>query len=326
MRGRFSLQIASWAALMAGVWMHSQAAEAETVRLAVISETASNWPLYVAQANGSFEREGLTVQTTVTGSSKKQIEAINRGEFDIGHTAAANVLSAVEQGSDLVIVMALNLPAYSIVTSPTIASFQDLRGKALAVDAARTGYALLLKKILAQKGLKEGDYTLKEVGGTPQRVEALKTGVAVAALINQPFDLKLFSEGFKSLGSTSDYFPHFQGSVAVARRSWAARNADTLIRYIRAYVAASDWLLDRKNCEEAVEILLCSVKRVDRAQANATYEDGLSKVFIRKAAVNLEGLRQVIEVFWEAEGLKPPLPSPEKYVDLSYYGKAVGGK
>jgi ABC-type nitrate/sulfonate/bicarbonate transport system substrate-binding protein len=222
--------------------------------------------------------------------------------------------------------MALNLPAYSIVTVPTIASFQDLKGKTMAVDSARTGYALLLKKILAQKGLKVGDYALKEVGGTAQRIEALKSGAAVAALVNQPSDLKLFSEGFKSLGGTSDYVPYFQGSVAMTKRSWAAKNSDTLIRYIRAYVAASDWLFEPKNREEAIEILLRSVKRFDRAQANATYENGLRKVFIPKAAVNLDGLRQVIELFWEAEGLKPPLPSPEKYVDLSYHAKAMGSR
>ncbi len=98
-----------YATLIAGLLMTPSSTEAETVKLAVISETVSNWPLYVAQAKGLFEKEGLTVQMTVTGSSKKQIEAMNRGEFDIGHTAAANVLSAVEQGSDFVIVMALNV-------------------------------------------------------------------------------------------------------------------------------------------------------------------------------------------------------------------------
>ncbi len=326
MKGLWVLRVLGGVAVMAGVWVTPSPASAETVKLSVVTESATHWQIYVGQAKGIFEKEGLTVRMTVTGSSKKQIEAMNKGEFDIGHTAAANVISAVQQGSKFVIFMALNRPAYSIVTAPTITSFQDLKGKALAVDGARTGYALLLKKILAQRGLQDGDYTFKEVGGTSERVEALKSGAAIAGLINQPRDLQLFAEGFKSLGNTSDYFPHFQGSVAMTSPSWAAKNGDTLIRYIRGYVAASDWLFDPKNREEAIEILLRSVKRVDRAQANATYESGLSKVFIPKAAVNLEGMKQVIEVFWESEGLKPPLPSPDKFVDLSYYTAAVKGR
>ena len=324
MSGRYVFQVVCCAALFLSVWKPSSA-QAETIKLAVISESASNWPLYVAQAKGLFEREGLTVQVAVTRSSAKQLEAMNKGEFDIGHQAADHIIRAVEQGSELFIFMALNRPAYSIVTGPTTTSFQDLKGKALAVDGAATGYALLFKKILAQKGLKEGDYSFKEVGGTNERYEAVKSGAAAAGLINQPFDLKLFSEGFKSLGSTSDYFPQYQGSVAATKRAWATKNQETLIRYVRAYVSASDWLFDPKNREEAIEILLNRVK-IDRAQASGTYEGALKQALILRAAVNLEGLRQVIEVFWEAEGLKPPLPSPEKYVDLRYYTKAVGGR
>jgi ABC-type nitrate/sulfonate/bicarbonate transport system substrate-binding protein len=313
------------AALAAVMVVVPQWAEAQTIKLAVISESASNWPLYVAEAKKLFEKEGLTVQMTVTRSSSKQLAAMDKSEYDIGHQAADHIIRAVEKGSELFIVMALNRPAYSIVIQPTITSFQDLKGKALAVDGAGTGYALLFKKILAQKGLKEGDYTLKEVGGTNERYEAIKTGTTAAGLINQPFDLKLFAEGFKSLGSTSDYFPHYQGSVTATKRSWAAKNQDTLVRYIRAYVAASDWLFDPKNREEAIEILLNRVK-IDRAQANGTYEGSLKQALIPKAAVNLDGLRQVIEVLGEIGQVKPPLPSPEKYVDLSYYNKARGQK
>ena len=325
MKGQWIPHILGYMTLIAGVLITPSASGAQTIKLAVISVSNSNWPLYVAEAKKLFEKEGLTVQTTVTRSSAKQIEAMEKGEFDIGHQAADHIIRAVEKGSELFIVMALNRPAYSIVAQPTIASLQDLRGKAIGVDGANTGYALLLKKILAQKGVKDGEYTLKEVGGTNERYEAVKTGATAAGLINQPFDLKLFAEGFKSLGSTSDYFPHYQGSVTATKRSWAAKNQDTLIRYIRGYVAASDWLFDPKNREEAIEILLNRVK-IDRAQAGATYEGTLGKALVPKAAVNLDGLRQVIEVFWEAQGLKPPLPSPEKYVDLSYYAKAVGGR
>jgi ABC-type nitrate/sulfonate/bicarbonate transport system substrate-binding protein len=144
-------------------------------------------------------------------------------------------------------------------------------------------------------------------------------------LISPPFDLKLFAEGFKSLGSTSDHFPHYQGSVAAARRSWAAAHRDTLIRYIRGYLAASDWLFDSRNRAEAIEILLGRVK-IDRVQAGATYENALAKALIPKATVSLEGLRQVIEVLGETGQLKPPLPAPEKYLDLTYYTKARDGR
>ena len=326
MRTRSMLGVVGGLATLAVAFSPSvSAGAAEPVRLAVISESASNLPLYVAQAKGFFDKEGVAVQMAVTRSSAKQLEALQKGEFDIGHQAADHIVRAVEKGSDLAIVMALNRPAFSIVAASGIGTLADLRGKALAVDGAGTGYALLFKKILARHGLGEGDYSLKEVGGTNERYEALRTGSAAAGLINQPFDLKLFAEGFKSLGSTSDYFPNYQGSVSATRRSWAAANREALIRYIRGYVAASDWLFDPQNRAEAIDILLQRVK-IERAQASATYDNALAKALIPKAAVNLDGLRQVIEVLGETGQLKPPLPAPEKYIDLTYYAKAREGR
>ena len=49
-----------------------------------------------------------------------------------------------------------------------------MRGKVLAVDAPNTAYALVAKKILKNNGLIEGrDYTMRPVGGTLQRSQAI---------------------------------------------------------------------------------------------------------------------------------------------------------
>ena len=39
--------------------------------------------------------------------------------------------------------------------------------------------------------------------------------------------------------------------------------------------------------------------------------------------MNLPGLRAVLELRAEMGFLKPPLPPVEKYIDLSYYNRAV---
>jgi ABC-type nitrate/sulfonate/bicarbonate transport system substrate-binding protein len=297
-------------------------AGAEVIRLAVISESASSWPLYVAQARGLFEEAGVTVTLTVTRSSSAQLRGLEGGDFDVGHQAADHVIRSVEGGSDLFIVMGLNRPAQTIVAGPAIAAFRDLKGKLLAVDDAASGYALLLKRILARHGLKEGDYRLSAVGGSNERYEAVRSGAVAAALLSPPHDLKLLAEGFKSLGNTTDDFPAYLGSVAAARRSWAASHEDALVRYIRAYVAASDWLFDPAHREEALAILAARVK-VDRAQASATYEAVTSKSLIPRAAVDQAGLEQVIEVCWDAGRRPPPRPPADRYVDLRYREKAL---
>ncbi|MBI4192158.1 MAG: ABC transporter substrate-binding protein [Betaproteobacteria bacterium] len=79
---------------------------AQTVRLAVISEGIISWPLYVAQSQRLFEREGINVETTFTGSSVQQLERLTRGGFDIGFQQSDHIVRGVERGSDLFIFMA----------------------------------------------------------------------------------------------------------------------------------------------------------------------------------------------------------------------------
>ena len=277
------------------------------------------WPLYVAHVEKFFEREGLDVETTLTGASARQLAAMVRGDFDIGLQQADHVVRAVEQGSDLFIFMA-NAPApdLSLVVAPGIRSFDDLRGRTVAVDGARSGYALLQTRLLQQNGLGELDYAVLETGGVKARFDALQGGQAAAAWLNPPYDEWLFAAGFGTLGSVSDFFPGYPGSIAAARRSWAAAQPDRLIAFIRAFVAAYAWLLDPANRQQAEAIAMARLGTDDR-QTAAAYTAFTSKP---RVEVTAEALQQVIDAVWTAEGFAQAKGPPEKYMDLSYLARA----
>lgn len=289
------------------------------LRLAIISEGTNTWPLYVADAKGFYAREGLRVATTLTGSSVKQLAALASGGFDVGFQQSDHIVRAVEQGVDLFAFMAHgHAPELSLVVAPEIGGFQDLKGRVLAVDGARTGYALLLRKLLARQGLAPTDCTLAEFGGSQERFDALAGGKAVASYLNPPFDRQLFARGFKSLGSTSAHFPDYPGPVAATRRTWAAANEPALLAFVRAFEAASAWLRDAANREEAVALLPARLKIDPQAAASAF--DKLARS--GRPEITPAGLRQVIDIVWEAEGFTASKPSPEKYLDLSYLDRA----
>jgi ABC-type nitrate/sulfonate/bicarbonate transport system substrate-binding protein len=290
-----------------------------TIRFAVISEGVYSWPLYVAQAHQLFAREGVNVDATVTGSSTQQLERLIRGEYDIGLQQSDHIVRGVERGADLCIFMAQALaPELTLVVAPGIKTFADLKGRDIAVDGARTGYALLLRKLLADKGLADGDYKFREIGGSQERSDSLKSGATVASLLNPPFDRNLIAAGFGSLGTTGEYFPTYPGSIAAARRSWARQNEASLIAYIRAFNAAYAWLQDIRNKEEAIRLLPARLK-IDRATAVKAYDQIAAQPL---PSITPDGLRQVIAIVWESEGLKGAPGGLEKYLDLSYLNKA----
>ncbi|HEV7819840.1 MAG TPA: ABC transporter substrate-binding protein, partial [Burkholderiales bacterium] len=243
-----------------------------TIRFAVISEGVYSWPLYVAQAHALFAREGVNVEATVTGSSTQQLAKLISGEYDVGLQQSDHVVRGVEHGADLFIFMAQALaPELTLVAAPAIESFADLKGRDIAVDGARTGYALLLRKLLADRGLVDTDYHFREIGGSQERFDSLKSGATVASLLNPPFDRNLLAAGFRSLGTTGEYFPTYPGSIAAARRSWAANNAPALIAYIKAFDAAYAWLKDPSNKAEAIRLLPARLN-IDQATASRAYD------------------------------------------------------
>lgn len=311
-------RILRYALLSAGIMMATPLS-AQAIRLAIISEGTNTWPFYAAQARKYFEQEGVTVEMTLTGSSVKQLDQLIKGGYDIGLQQSDHVVRAVENGADLFVFMGCaHAPAQRLVAAPDIGSFTDLGGKVIAVDGARSGYALLLRKLLAGKGLHDGDYAFREFGGSSERFNALKSGAAVAGFLNPPFDRNLLAAGYRSLGTTGEYFPAYPGPSAAARRSWAQHNEQWLIAFIRAFNAGYAWLKDTENKEEAIRMLPARLN-IDAKTASSVYDE----LFTRPTpAITSEGLSQVIDIVWESEGYSGPKGAPEKYLDLSFLDKA----
>lgn len=296
----------------------SAASSAAPIRLAIISEGVNAWPLYVAQGRKLFDSEGVAVDVTLTRSSVQQLEQLRSGGYDIGFQQSDHVVRAVETGSDLCIVMAQgHAPELSLVVAPGIRTFADLRGRDIAVDGSNSGYALVLRKLLAEKGL-AGAYRLVEFGGSQERYDALRAGRAAASWLNPPFDRNLIAEGFGSLGTTQEFFPDYPGSVAAARRSWAAQNGERLTAFIRAFRNACRWLQNPAHKAEAIALLPPRLNTAPDLAGRAF--DALTKKAL--PSITAPGLQRVIDVYWEAEGLQTPKGAPEKYMDLSYQQRA----
>jgi len=284
------------------------------LRLGLISEGTNTWPLYVAQSLGLFERAGLDVAVTVVGSSVRQQEDLISGVYDVGFQQADHVVRAVEQGSDLFVFAGQGHAAdLTLVGTPVLKSIAELRGRTIAVDGARTGYALLLRRLLRQNGLSEADYAFSEIGGSQERFDVMKSGAAAASMLNPPFDANLIAAGYTSLARMAEAFPTYPGSVMAARRSWARDHAAELAAFVSAFDDAYAWLQKPKNAGQALDILPERLAIAPKAAASA-----LARLAQRpRPVLSEDGMRQVIDVVWEAEGYTQPKGTPSKYMDLT---------
>ena len=291
-----------------------------------------NWPSFVGQQKGFFERNGITVTLQPTPNSVAQMTGLAEGRFDIAITAFDNIVAYVEgQGeapigaqSEFFAFMGSDSGFLSLVVAPDVKKFADLKGKTFSVDARTTGYAFVLFDVLKRNGLAEDDYKIEKVGGTAQRWDALRDRKQAGTLLSTPFNILANEQRFNQLAQATKVTGPYQGNVAATRRSWARENRTKVIAFIRGYAQAIDWLYDKANHDEAITILLNNVQMPSEI-AERTYDELLDPKdgFFRKARVSMEGLRTVLALRSRYADVGKKLIDPFKYYDPSYYDAAL---
>ncbi|MGA2995809.1 ABC transporter substrate-binding protein [Bradyrhizobium sp.] len=294
----------------------------------IVFSGVQDLPFFVATEKGFFEEQGLNVRITLTGSSTELREGMAAGKYQIAHTAADNAVAMVElQHADTVIVMGGDNSFNHLFVTPEIEKYEDLRGKTLVVDAPNTAFALVAYQMLADHGVKRGEYTVSLEGGTPaKRIASMADNrIAQAGMLNLPYSVLAPRKGLRELGSLTSAIGQYQGTSGFVLRPWAGANRDTVVKYIAAYIQAVRWIKTLAHKAEAVAMLVNHLKLAPEVAAQcydivADPATGFAKdaEFDLKGFENVLKLRAVVEGAW---GGRPPAAAG--YLDLSFYDQAA---
>jgi ABC-type nitrate/sulfonate/bicarbonate transport system substrate-binding protein len=279
--------------------------------------------MFAAQAKGFYAKRGLDVDVKFTPNSDELRNGLAEGRYQIAHSAVDNAFALKDKANvDIAVVIGGDNSFNHLIVQPEINSLADIKGKTVVVDALNTAYAFQLYEMLKQKGLNPGDYQPKSVGGTGLRLKAMTSDKGnVAAIMNPPFSVEAMKAGLKDMGTTAAALGAYQGTSAFVMREWGKANADTLVKYLQGNIEGLRWALDPKNKAEVVALLTQRLKLTPDT-AEAAYE-ATKADFSPDAALDLAGVKNVLKLRAEFEGGTPN--PPEKYLDLSYYQKAMAG-
>jgi ABC-type nitrate/sulfonate/bicarbonate transport system substrate-binding protein len=291
-----------------------------------------NWPIWAGQEKGFFRDNGVEVNLTPTPGSVFQMVNLIDGKFDIAMTAIDNLIAYREGqgeepkvGADLIAVMGADQGFLKLVTVPEVRSIAELRGKTVSVDARSTGYAFVLFERLDRAGLREPDYKVERAGGVLQRFQALMEKKHDGTLLLSPFEVQAEARGFHALASASEVLGAYQGLVAAVRQAWAEQHREPLIGYVRAYARSVEWLYDPANKAEAIALFRKNLPTMTAEGAETAYRVLLDPKagFQRNAAIDLEGVRQVLALRSKWSEQKKTLGPPSRYYDPTYYDAAM---
>ena len=276
-----------------------------------------------AGLHGLLESEGLEVEHILTPNSTEQMRGLIAGRYDIASTAFDNVLAwSGREGAEIVAVAPAGkgvlLP---VCVRPEIKSWEDLRGKPLAVDAVDTAFALVLRRILLAHGLDmdKGDYTLVPAGATGYRFESMEKGETYAAILNPPWNVRAVEAGMKSFGDHREVLPDYPGGVYAVTREWAASNGEALAGFLRSLAGALSWVHDPRTADLAARRIA--------AEEGTSQEDALASFgrLPEDLTLGIDGLRVVLDLR-VMFGLTPSMgPDIDVYCDATYAEPALGG-
>src|SRR5688572_3288661 len=215
----------------------------------------SSTPLWIAKDAGFFERQGLDVKIVFVEGSPRTLQTLIAGESQIVESTGPAVLNARAAGSPVVIVAGyVNVMPYYLIVDNSINSPADLKGKVGANHMPGTAADTVIRIGLKALGLDpDRDVSLRGVGNTPMRLQAMSAGVA-QFMVGQDLELQQAKRlGFKVLVDYVAAKTPFPMGGAVTTQRYVREKRDVVLRYVKALAQALQYL--KTNREGSIAII-----------------------------------------------------------------------
>jgi ABC-type nitrate/sulfonate/bicarbonate transport system substrate-binding protein len=245
--------------------------ELERVRIGYSVGGLIPFPIIVAKENHLFEQAGFDVEL-INIPPTIAVTALVSG--DIQYVIfAGTTLNAAVRGLPVKLVMVYNdRPLFSLMSRPEIRSIKDLKGKVLGVATLTSGESFLSRRLLKDAGIDaDKEMTLRVIGNTPDRLQALRVGAVDATTLTLPADIYAERLGLRRLAFMGDMLESINGGYGVSDR-WLQQRPDQIKKMIavafrgmtQARAQRQDsvglimakWKLQREVAEKAFDMMI----------------------------------------------------------------------
>jgi ABC-type nitrate/sulfonate/bicarbonate transport system substrate-binding protein len=108
-------------------------------------------------------------------------------------------------------------------------------------------------------------------------------------------------------------------------RAWARENRETLVKYLETIIEGYRWGANPAHRSDAVAAMAKNLKIDTEVAAQAVeLEVGRNGGLAKDAMFDMAGFKNTLKLRAELEG-GDPNADPNKYIDLSYYQRALKG-
>lgn len=252
------------------------------------------YPLYVAEDQGYFADEGLTLSVEAVDGSGAIMQALLSDRADIGLPSPGPLLQAINEGADLQSFYTLyQSNVFALVTEEAsdIASLADLEGATIGVGTIDGGEVPFVRALLAEEaGLAEGDYELLAVGDGGTAAVALQNGDVAAYAAAFPDVAIMRLQGLELRDLISENFQSFFDSVLVASTSTIEEQPELIEGVGRAVARGTQWGFDNPDGVVDITSQFCPEEGEDAELTRAFLDETISLFELPAAADGQFGL------------------------------------
>jgi ABC-type nitrate/sulfonate/bicarbonate transport system substrate-binding protein len=296
-------------------------AQTSKVKIGVLMPNSESvFPVHVARAKGFFSDEGLDADVTFTTSP---VEALLADQLAIITNSVEGGLIAQQQGIRVIAVAGLQLnPTQFLVTLPEIKSFEQLRGKILAVSEPAGTDAFVMTELLKKQGIMPHEVSLRRSGFTPARMAALEARQVSATMLASVGWFSIQEKAIFSALAGPKEIGRFPWTFVQAKADWARKNKNIVTGYIRGLQKAIGWLRSQANFDEATSIIAKQSKLppqvvekfLDLVQNESIYATERPTV---------DDFKPVVDILVAKDVLKRPV-DVQNFLDPTFWDEAVG--
>ncbi len=247
------------------------------------------FPVWMAEAGGFYEKEGLKVEVINMEGGTRGLQVLLSGEIQGMHVGLAPAVLANKQGADLrLITSTCNTIPITMFTKAGV-GMADLKGKTFGISTFGSETDIAISILLKQLGLTRQDVTVSQIGGSSQRFAALVAGRIDVAPLIEPGVTLAKERGFNPIIDLAAAKTPWIFDSVVVTRGYLEQNRDTLTRFVKAYVAGAYLALADEN--KAKELIAQKFKTNDPKVIAATYAD-FKRLMPLDAAPSVDGAQQ----------------------------------
>lgn len=235
---------------------------AAQVNVVWTSEVGQFAPLWITKEARLFEKYGNQVQLIFIQGAASAAAAVISGDAQVGMFSPQVVITTTTQGLDLIMIGRLgNAMDNRIFGKKGIKDIKQIKSLAISRYASNADFAgrFLLERV----GLKpDADVAFLQFGNQSNRLIAIETGRADAAIVTPPMTLQARKMGFPLLIDAAKMDIPYSSLMFVVRKSYLAINREDIRNFVKAMIEGIHYY--KANKEFSLKVLAKYMKVSDR--------------------------------------------------------------